>query len=1030
MECHHSDRRSKASEDVRERARKRVKTEVRGGEEGDWETRGRRRDAIDDDDEDDDDDDDNDDDEEEGGVIERKANARTSRTSCVHEVAIPREWIGDEKALRAATAAGARAKTYAFELDAFQSTAIAALERNESVLVAAHTSAGKTVVAEYAIAMAFRDKQRVIYTSPLKALSNQKFRELSEEFGDVGLMTGDASINPNSTCIVMTTEVLRSMLYRGGDVIREVKWIIFDEVHYMRDRERGVVWEESIIFAPKDARLVFLSATLPNAFEFAQWVTSLHNHPCHVVYTDHRPTPLQHYAFPKGGSGLHLVVNERGDFRSDNFARLQQAIADGAEKAGSTGGGRGGGRGRGGGSQGDADILRIVRMVKEKTFFPVIVFSFSRRECEEYARSVAKLNFNSTEEAEQVREVYNAAMLNLSEEDRELTAVQAILPLLEAGIGIHHSGLLPVLKELIEILFSESLVKCLFATETFAMGLNMPARTVIFTQVKKFDGTDTRVLAPGEYTQMAGRAGRRGKDDRGICIVMCDERMEETAMKEMILGQPQPLNSEFKLSYYSILNLLKRATGTIDAEYVISRSFHQFQHAKQLPDMKAKLAEIEAKASKIKAVGGEEIQEYITLRREYRDAEKSVMRTMLEPANCLRFFSSGRLIRVRDGETNWGWGVVVHVLPVKDTRGGTAHVLDVLLRCGPGAAQGELVPADDRVKKGNSSEIVPVGMHLVDAISAMRLTLPDDLRSVDARETVWLAVEAVMKTFADSGQDLPLIDPIIDMGISDVKFVNKYRSLEALREKFQSHALYSEADARKNSELTAKIDILEQKSELLVQASELKTKIHSNELTKFRDDLKARSKVLNKLGHIDVDGVVLTKGRAACEVDTADELLVTELMFNGVFQRLSPQELVALASCFVPVEKSNTTSMDKSAKALAKPLKALQDAAREIAQIQLDCRLEIDVDEFVDSFKPTIVEVVYCWAMGDAFSEIIKKTDLFEGTIIRAIRRLDELMMELHRACVAVGDTGLAEKFEKGAESLRHGIVFADSLYT
>ena len=276
------------------------------------------------------------------------ARARSSRTSCVHEVAVPRDWVGDVKALRDPRYDGARAKEYPFELDAFQRAATAVLERNESVLVAAHTSAGKTVVAEYAIAMAFRDKQRVIYTSPLKALSNQKYRELSEEFGDVGLMTGDASINPNSTCIVMTTEVLRSMLYRGGDVIREVKWIVFDEVHYMRDRERGVVWEESIIFAPKDARLVFLSATLPNALEFAQWVTSLHNHPCHVVYTDHRPTPLQHYAFPKGGSGLHLVVNEQSQFRSDNFARLQQAIADGAENSGGSGGG---GRGRGGGTR-------------------------------------------------------------------------------------------------------------------------------------------------------------------------------------------------------------------------------------------------------------------------------------------------------------------------------------------------------------------------------------------------------------------------------------------------------------------------------------------------------------------------------------------------------------------------------------------------------------------------------------------------------------------------------------------------------
>ena len=213
-----------------------------------------------------------------------------------------------------------------------------------------------------------------------------------------------------------------------------------------------------------------------------------------------------------------------------------------------------------------------------------------------------------------------------------------------------------------------------------------------------------RVLAPGEYTQMSGRAGRRGKDDRGICIVMCDERMEETAMKEMILGQPQPLNSEFKLSYYSILNLLKRATGTIDAEYVISRSFHQFQHAKQLPEMKAQLTDVQAQAAKIKEVGSEEIQEYITLRRDYRDAEKSVLRTMLEPSNCLRFFTSGRLIRVRDGDTNWGWGVIVQLSSAKDAQGRETHVLDCLLRCGPGASEGKLTPANRKKPKSNTTE--------------------------------------------------------------------------------------------------------------------------------------------------------------------------------------------------------------------------------------------------------------------------------------------------------------------------------------
>jgi ATP-dependent RNA helicase DOB1 len=244
--------------------------------------------------------------------------------------------------------------------------------------VSAHTSAGKTAVAEYAIAMAFRDKQRVIYTSPLKALSNQKYRELSEEFSDVGLMTGDVSIAPNASCIVMTTEILRGMLYKGSEVLREVAWVVFDEIHYMRDRERGVVWEESIIFLPPEIKMVFLSATMSNATEFAEWICHLHKQPCHVVYTDFRPTPLQHYAFPVGGSGLYLVVDEKGQFKEDSFMRLnetfsrEKVVVDGINSP-NTPGGRGGrsGRSRGGGGRGrgdrggtgsSSDIYKIVKV--------------------------------------------------------------------------------------------------------------------------------------------------------------------------------------------------------------------------------------------------------------------------------------------------------------------------------------------------------------------------------------------------------------------------------------------------------------------------------------------------------------------------------------------------------------------------------------------------------------------------------------------------------------------------------------------
>lgn len=289
--------------------------------------------------------------------------------TCVHEVAVPSGYsvVKDESihgTLSDPVFTGTMAKTYQFTLDPFQSVSVACLERNESVLVSAHTSAGKTAVAEYAIAMSFRDKQRVIYTSPLKALSNQKYRELSQEFTDVGLMTGDVTLSPNASCLVMTTEILRGMLYRGSEVLKEVAWVIFDEIHYMKDRERGVVWEESIIFLPPAIKMVFLSATMSNATEFAEWICNIHKQPCHVVYTDFRPTPLQHYVFPVGGSGLYLVVDENESFREDNYVKLQDTFAKPKQNDGSrSGNGKANGRiAKGGSGSGGSDIYKIVKV--------------------------------------------------------------------------------------------------------------------------------------------------------------------------------------------------------------------------------------------------------------------------------------------------------------------------------------------------------------------------------------------------------------------------------------------------------------------------------------------------------------------------------------------------------------------------------------------------------------------------------------------------------------------------------------------
>ncbi|KAG4080682.1 hypothetical protein HA402_013212 [Bradysia odoriphaga] len=497
-----------------------------------------------------------------------------SPDACTHEVAV---YPGQEYIpLKPATAPPA--KEYPFVLDSFQKEAILCIENNQSVLVSAHTSAGKTVVAEYAVARSLASKQRVIYTTPIKALSNQKYREFSEEFKDVGLVTGDATINPTASCLIMTTEILRNMLYRGSEIMREVGWVVFDEIHYMRDKERGVVWEETLILLPDNVHYVFLSATIPNARQFCEWVCFIHKQPCHVVYTDYRPTPLQHYIFPAGGDGIHLVVDEKGNFKEDNFNTAMNVLLSAGDAA------KGDQRGRKGGMSQNAsqtNIFKIVKMVMEKNFAPVIIFSFSKKECEAYAMQMAKLDFNTLDEKKLVDEVFNNAMEVLSEEDRQLPQVENVLPLLRRGIGIHHGGLLPILKETIEILFGEGLIKALFATETFAMGLNMPARTVLFTSPRKFDGKETRWITSGEYIQMSGRAGRRGLDDKGIVILMIDEKVSKAVGKDIVQGKPDPINSAFHLTYNMVLNLLR--VEEINPEYMLERSFFQFQNQSSIP---------------------------------------------------------------------------------------------------------------------------------------------------------------------------------------------------------------------------------------------------------------------------------------------------------------------------------------------------------------------------------------------------------------------------------------------------------------
>ncbi|KAI3775251.1 hypothetical protein L1987_49822 [Smallanthus sonchifolius] len=960
---------------------------------------------------------------------------RVVARTCVHEVAVPNGYISSKDetihgSLSDPVYNGKTAKTYPFVLDPFQQISVSCLERKESVLVSAHTSAGKTAVAEYAIAMAFREKQRVIYTSPLKALSNQKYRELSQEFSDVGLMTGDVTLSPNASCLVMTTEILRGMLYRGSEVLKEVAWVIFDEIHYMKDRERGVVWEESIIFLPPAIKMVFLSATMSNATEFAEWICNIHKQPCHVVYTDFRPTPLQHYVFPIGGSGLYLVVDENEQFREDNFLKLQDTFTKQKQIGGNlSGSNKPGGRiAKAGNASGGSDIYKIVKMIMERKFQPVIIFSFSRRECEQHAMSMTKLDFNSQEEKDVVEQVFKNAILCLSEEDRSLPAIELMLPLLQRGIAVHHSGLLPIIKELVELLFQEGLVKALFATETFAMGLNMPAKTVVFTSVRKWDGDSHRYVGSGEYIQMSGRAGRRGKDERGICIIMIDEQMEMNTLKDMVLGKPAPLVSTFRLSYYSILNLMRRAEGQFTAEHVIRNSFHQFQYEKTLPDIGKRVAKLEDEVAKLDALGEADVAEYHKLKLEVSELEKKMMAELTKPERALYFLLPGRLVKVREGGTDWRWGVVVNVVKkpppppssLPPTSRGSSYIVDTLLHCSIGSSESGSRPKPCPPRSGEKGEmhVVPVQLPLISALSKLRVTIPTDLRPLEARQNILLAVQELEKRFP---QGLPKLNPVKDMGIEEPEFVDLVNQIEKLEQQLLSHPLNKSQDENH-------IECFKRKAEVNHEIQQLKIKMRDSQLQKFRDELKNRSRVLRKLGHIDAEGIVQVKGRAACLIDTGDELLVTELMFNGTFNDLDHHQIAALASCFIPGDKSNEQIHLRSE--LAKPLQQLQDSARRIAEIQHECKLEVNVDEYVEAaVRPFLMDVIYCWSKGSSFSEVIQMTDIFEGSIIRLARRLDEFLNQLRAAAHAVGEAGLEEKFGDASESLRRGIMFANSLY-
>jgi superfamily II RNA helicase len=426
---------------------------------------------------------------------------------------------------------------FGFELDDFQKHAITAIKNRENVLVTAHTGSGKTVPAIFAIADSLKKNKKIIYTSPIKSLSNQKLFELKQKFPDIGILTGDIKFNPDAQCVIMTTEILRNILYQKESQhinISEIDKVIFDEIHYINDPDRGRVWEECIILIPNHITMIMLSATIDKAEDFASWIGEIKQTTTNLIPTTKRVVPLEHYFYlPESMEPLKKVVTSDGKMVNYNEIKDEYKTISSFKI-----------------------INSFVEYLNSHNLVPALFFIFSRKECERLALAVHK-SLVTMEEINEIDKIFNYELRHYKKTYDKSPQYTLVHKLALEGIAFHHSGLIPILKEVIEILFSKGLIKVLFATETFAVGVNMPTKTVIFPKLTKYSNNTFRHLRTDEYLQMAGRAGRRGLDKFGTVIILpCDELMDYAVVKKMMTGKSPCINSKFKLSYQFLLKIL------------------------------------------------------------------------------------------------------------------------------------------------------------------------------------------------------------------------------------------------------------------------------------------------------------------------------------------------------------------------------------------------------------------------------------------------------------------------------------------
>ena len=902
---------------------------------------------------------------------------------------------------------------YPFGLDPFQVEACRALETGGGVLVAAPTGAGKTVVGEFAVHLALAHGRKCFYTTPIKALSNQKYADLAERYGParVGLLTGDNTVNGEAPVVVMTTEVLRNMLYARSATLTGLGFVVMDEVHYLADPFRGAAWEEVIIHLPRAVSVVSLSATVSNAEEFGEWLQTVRGETA-VVVSEHRPVPLwQHVML--GDRIVDLFVDDGQ--RQVNPDLLRHARDDSRYAGHGRGGPGRGGNGRGGpgrngrGGRGLTPTrAEVVVRLDRDGLLPAITFIFSRVGCDAAVVQClrAGLRLNTPAERAEVRALAAEHCASIPEEDLVVLGYRDWLDGLERGVAAHHAGMLPVFKEVVERLFVRGLVKAVFATETLALGINMPARSVVLEKLVKFNGETHADVTPAEYTQLTGRAGRRGIDVEGHAVVLWQHGLDPKAVAGLASTRTYPLRSSFRPSYNMAVNLVGQL-GRDRARALLETSFAQFQADRAVVGLAAQVRrQDEALAGYADAASCDkgDFEAYFALRTALsgREADLSRRRT-----GDRRAEAASSLERLKPGD--------VIVVP-RGRFAGPAVVLD------PGVSQGRgsdgtadprpnVLTSDRQVKRLSLADFAGP----VEPVDRLRIPRSFDPRSPQSRRDLASSLRNRRVEDRPGADQRGSGQRGSGQGGSGQRASVRTEDEEVarLRRELREHPCHGCADREAHARW------YERRRRLEREAAALRDRVANRTGTIARTFDRVCG-LLDHLGYLEGDRVP-EQGRRLARLYTELDLLTAECLRRDVWAGLGPAELAACVSALVYESRSAED---------AGPPRIPDGRVREA--LGATARLWGDLDALEKDHGLTFLRepdlgfvwATYRWANGRALEAVLRDADVSAGDFVRWTKQLIDLLGQIANAA----PPELRGVADKAIDAVRRGVVAYSSV--